>query len=150
MAWPRGVMDSHAKGKRWPAAMAIWSFTRSRPVTCSVTGCSTCKRVFTSKKIKIEVGVHEEFDGTGVDVAASARQAHRGVTHFLAQVGRNDGRGRFLDHFLVTALNRAFAFTERNNAAMGVGKNLDFHVMGPVQIFFEVQTVVAESVHGFG
>ncbi len=33
---------------------------------------------------------------------------------------------------------------------MSVGKNLDFHVVRPVEILFEVQAVVAESIHGFG
>ncbi len=33
-----------------PAAIRIWSATRSRPVTSSVTGCSTWSRVFISRK----------------------------------------------------------------------------------------------------
>ena len=33
-----------------PAATLICSRTRSMPVTNSVTGCSTCKRVFISRK----------------------------------------------------------------------------------------------------
>ncbi len=98
------------------------------------------------QKIKIEIGVNEEFNSAGVDVAAGAREAHRGLAHLLAQVGRDDGRGRFLDHFLMAPLDGAFPFTERDDAAVGVGENLDFHVM----IFFEVEAVVAESVHGFG
>jgi len=36
--------------KRSPLAMRNCSSTRSRPVTISVTGCSTCKRVLTSMK----------------------------------------------------------------------------------------------------
>ena len=102
------------------------------------------------QKMEIEIGVHKEFDGAGVDVAAGACQAHGGVAHFLAQVGRDDGRGCFLDHFLMAPLHGAFPFTERDDAAVGVGENLDFHVMGLVEIFFQIQTVVAESVHCFG
>ena len=37
-------------GSGSPAAEEIISSTRSSPVTDSVTGCSTCKRVFISKK----------------------------------------------------------------------------------------------------
>ena len=36
--------------RRSPAAIRICSFTRSMPVTNSVTGCSTCNRVFISRK----------------------------------------------------------------------------------------------------
>ena len=41
---------SCANGSGSPAAMANCSMTRSNPVTSSVTGCSTCKRVFISRK----------------------------------------------------------------------------------------------------
>ena len=37
-------------GSGSPSATASWSATRSSPVTISVTGCSTCSRVFTSRK----------------------------------------------------------------------------------------------------
>ena len=36
-----------------PAALRIICSTRSMPVTNSVTGCSTCSRVFISKKKKL-------------------------------------------------------------------------------------------------
>ena len=80
------------------------------------------------QKIEIEIGVDEKFDGAGVDVAAGARKPHGGVAHFLAQVGRHDGRRSFFDHFLVAALHGAFAFAERDDAAVGVGENLNFDV----------------------
>ena len=38
-----------AKGSGSPCATRICSFTRSSPVTISVTGCSTCRRVFISR-----------------------------------------------------------------------------------------------------
>ena len=42
--------SSCANGSFSPAAMRIISSTRSSPVTISVTGCSTCSRVFISRK----------------------------------------------------------------------------------------------------
>ena len=39
-----------AIGSGRPAATSIWRRTMSRPVTASVTGCSTCRRVFISRK----------------------------------------------------------------------------------------------------
>ena len=41
---------SRCAGSRSPAAERIISSTRSSPVTSSVTGCSTCSRVFISRK----------------------------------------------------------------------------------------------------
>jgi hypothetical protein len=49
----------------------------------------------------------------------------------------------------VAALHRAFALSERNNAAVRVRQNLNFDVPGPFQIFFEIQAGVAKRVQGF-
>ncbi len=49
-ACPVRVMSSCAKGSRSPAATLSCHSTRSRPVTNSVTGCSTWRRVFISMK----------------------------------------------------------------------------------------------------
>ena len=43
-------MSSCANPSGSPAAIRSWSATRSRPVTASVTGCSTWRRVFISRK----------------------------------------------------------------------------------------------------
>ena len=62
----------------------------------------------------------------------------------------SDRRRSFFDHFLVAPLDGAFAFAERNDAAVMVGENLDFNVVRLFQIFFEIETRVAEGVEGFG
>ena len=46
----RASRPSAANGSFSPAATRIISSTRSRPVISSVTGCSTCSRVFISRK----------------------------------------------------------------------------------------------------
>ena len=102
------------------------------------------------EEVEIEIGVDEKFDGACVGVAACAREAHGGFAHFFAQVGRHDRRWSFFDHFLVAALDGAFAFAERNDAAVLVGEDLDFDVVGLFEIFFEIEARVAERVHGFG
>ena len=50
MAWPSKRTSSCANGSGSPAATRSCSSTRSRPVTASVTGCSTCRRALTSRK----------------------------------------------------------------------------------------------------
>ncbi|MNX81321.1 hypothetical protein D3C86_1130050 [compost metagenome] len=47
--WPRGAGVSLTDSGR-PSAMRSCSMTRSMPVVSSVTGCSTCRRVLTSRK----------------------------------------------------------------------------------------------------
>ena len=49
-AQPRRGMSACANGSRSPAATRIICSTRSTPVMHSVTGCSTCSRVFISRK----------------------------------------------------------------------------------------------------
>ena len=49
-AWPWNVRSFCANDSVFPAATRICSFTRSRPVTSSVTPCSTWMRVFISMK----------------------------------------------------------------------------------------------------
>ena len=50
MAWPEKVMSFCLNESGAPDATRICSSTRSMPVTASVTGCSTCRRVFISMK----------------------------------------------------------------------------------------------------
>ena len=75
---------------RAPSARRICAFTRSTPVTISVTVCSTWMRGLTSMKKKSPaVDVLEELHGARVAVARLARQPHGGVRR--ARRGR---RGR--------------------------------------------------------
>ena len=48
MECPVKVTSLCRNDSRWPSAMRICSFTMSRPVTISVTGCSTWSRVLVS------------------------------------------------------------------------------------------------------
>ena len=50
IAWPRISMSRWVKGSFSPAATMICVLTMSMPVINSVTGCSTCTRVFISMK----------------------------------------------------------------------------------------------------
>lgn len=101
------------------------------------------------QKIKIEMGVDEEFDGAGVDIAAGARETDGGVTHFFAEIGRDDKGGGFFDDFLVAALHGTFALAERDDAAVSVREDLNFDVAGLFEIFLEVEARITEGVEGF-
>jgi hypothetical protein len=62
------------------SASRIIHSTRSMPVTSSVTPCSTCRRVFTSRKKKSSpVRVVDELDRSGGAVVHALSQLHRGA-----------------------------------------------------------------------
>ena len=102
------------------------------------------------QKIKIKICVDEKFYRARVRIAAGARQANRSVAHFFAQVGSHDWRRGFFNDFLMATLHRAFPFPERNNTAMTIGENLNFHVARLQQILFKINAPVAKTVLGFG
>ena len=64
--------------------------------------------------------VVNEFDGTGVGVTGGGAEAG-GAGEQFAALGRGEaGRGGFLDDLLVAALDRAVAFAESDDVALGV------------------------------
>ena len=63
--------------------------------------------------------------------------------------GIERGRGAFLQHLLVAALQRAIALAEMDGVAPAVAEHLDFDVARPLQIFFQIDRVVAEGGLGF-
>ena len=76
IACPRAAGGSPSS--RPPAATWICSLTRSRPVVASVTGCSTWRRVLTSRKASARsCGLVEELDGAGVAVPGRQHQVDR-------------------------------------------------------------------------
>ncbi len=101
------------------------------------------------EEIEIEVSVDEKFDGSGVHVAPCACEPHGGIAHFFAQLGSDDGRRGFLDDFLMAALHGAFAFAERDHAAVLICEDLDFDVASLFQKFFEIKARVTERVESF-
>ena len=71
-AAPRSNVRCAAGGSassRPPSATCSCSSTRSSPVVSSVTGCSTCRRVFISRKKKSPCVVGHELDGARAGVA---------------------------------------------------------------------------------
>ena len=117
MAWPRGGGGSPSSVP--PAATWSCSRTRSAPVTASVTGCSTWRRVLTSMKENLPlVGLVEELDGGGALVAGLEREPRRRTRRARAPARREHRAGGLLDDLLVAALVAAVAHAERPHAAL--------------------------------
>ena len=79
------------------------------------------------------------------DVADGLRRADGDGADRCAQVRRHAGRGRFLDHFLVAALERAIALAEMNDVAVCVGEHLDLDVAGLGDVALDQHVRIAEA-----
>ena len=68
----------------------------------------------------------------------------------VALLGIQRGRGGFLEHLLVAALQRAVALAEMHAGAAAVAQHLDLDMARPAEILLEVDGVVAEGGLGLG
>ena len=100
------------------------------PVTASVTGCSTWRRAFISRKYQRAVGGEQELGGAGAGVADARREGDGRVAECGAQLRVDRGRRRLLDHLLVAALQRAVALAEVDHRPAAVGEHLHLDVAG--------------------
>src|ERR1700685_2257013 len=105
------------------------SLTMSTPVVSSVTQCSTCTRVFISRK---------KYSGSASSLAENRPSIVPAPTYSTAfarfapvdpraQLGVDHprGRGGLLDHLLVATLDRAVALAEVDHVAVAVRQHLD-------------------------
>ena len=79
------------------------------------------------EKRKRSVGSEQELDRSGIRVAHAAGGGHR-----------------FLNDFLVAALDRTFALAEVYGRAVRIGENLKLDVPRPAQVALQQNGIVAE------
>jgi hypothetical protein len=96
------------------------------------------------EEIEFALAVDDELHRPGAAVAHRRRQPHGRSRHLLAQLGRHERRGRFLDDLLVAALHGALALAEVDGAALAVAEDLHLDVARLGHVLFEVDAVVAE------
>ena len=110
----------------------------------SVTGCSTCSRVLTSRKEIDAVGADQELDRAGAVVAGlRADGLGRGVDALALLVGE-ERRGRLLDQLLVAPLQRAVAGADDDDVAVRVGEHLRLDVARLVEELLDEALAAAE------
>jgi hypothetical protein len=105
--------------------------------------------------LDLEPGVHldkvefavlvEELDRAGAAIAHLAHRLADGLAHAVPLLGRDCGRGSLLEHFLVSALERAVALADGDRLAVSVAEYLEFDVARIAEIFLHVDGVVAEG-----
>ena len=89
--------------------------------------------------------IGDEFDGARADIIDRLRRLDRGGAHRLARRLVHAGRGGFLDHLLVAALQRAIALEQVDDIAVGVAEHLHLDVARARDVFFDQDMIVAEA-----
>ena len=135
-----------------PLATMICSWTKSKPVTNSVTGCSTCSRVFISIKKNSFAGVVEdELDGPGTQVVDGLGCLDGHLAHlFPDRVWHGDAGGLF-DQLLVTSLHRALTLVQVADIAEACRRTLEFQcALGILNESLNEDSVVGKIVLPLG
>ena len=134
MACPRSG-GGRGDGSGPPSATTQLQPTRSTPVTHSVTGCSTCSRVFISRKKnspgRARAGTRPCRRRHSRPPGRRDRRLRTAVRAAAASTGR---RRRLLDDLLVPALDRALPLAQRHDVAVRVGQDLDLDVAGALDV----------------
>ena len=116
------------------------------PVTSSVTGCSTCRRVLTSRNEIVPSWPTRNSHGAGADVAGLLQdRLGRGVAARRSARSDEERRGRLLDQLLVPALQRAVAGGDDDHVAVLVGQALGLDVPRPVEVALDEALAAAEG-----
>ena len=71
------------------------------------------------------------------------------AAHFLTQVIIKEGRGRFFQQFLMTALNGTFTLAQMDDIAKRIGHDLEFDMARAFDQLFKINIPIAESGFGF-
>ena len=101
-------------------------------------------------EIEVAVLVNEKLDGARTAVADALGQRNRRARHFFAQLRRYKCGRAFLDELLVAALYRALALEQVHHVAEAVAEDLHLDMARIMDIFFHIQTAVAEIRNRLG
>ena len=96
------------------------------------------------QKVKPALRIHEEFDSPGIVVVRRFCNLQRGLAHATPKIRIHNWRRTFLDHLLMPALNRAFAFAAINGVSVPIRNDLDFDVPWSLHEFLDVDRIVAK------
>ena len=89
-------------------------------------------------------GVGDELDRACADIVDRFCRLHRRGAEYLARCRVHARCGGFLDHLLVTALQRTIAFEQMNDVAVGVAKHLHLNMARALDILFNQDMRIAE------
>ncbi len=144
IAWPEGRMSADSMPSGSPAAIRSWSATRSRPVTSSVTGCSTWSRVFISMKVGSPRSSIRNSQVPAFTYPTARRERQRGVAETAPKSVLDARRRALLEDLLVATLDRAVALAEMDAGAVGIEEHLHLDMAGALDEPLEDHPVVRE------
>jgi len=99
-------------------------------------------------EVVVPFAVHEELDGTGIEVPDMAGDLQGGSAELLPLgLGKAECRGK-LHHLLVAALHRAVTLEEVHQVAMGIAEDLDLDMLGVLDVALQENRRVAEGGPG--
>ena len=96
------------------------------------------------EEIKAPVLPGDELDGAGGVVLDGLSERDGLLAHPAARLLVDERRGRFLDHLLIAALDRAFALAEMDDLTVLVAKHLDLDMARIDDEFLDEHPVVSE------
>ena len=99
-------------------------------------------------KIESAVLINNKLNRAGVPIRDGSSSGDRCITHAVACRIVQERRRRFLDDFLIAALYRAFTFTQLNEIAGIIAKDLKFYVARRDQVLFDNHPVIIERAGG--
>ncbi len=129
--------------------MRICSRTRSSPVTNLRHRMLDLKPRVHLDEIELAVLV-QELDGADAEIAELGERARDHRADFAARRKVEGRRGRFLPYLLMAALQRAVALAQMKHLAVRIGDHLDLDMTRLLEIFLDIDRVVAERGLRFG
>ena len=88
----------------------------------------------------------DQLDRARAVIAHRAAECDALLAHRLAHFGRDEGRGRFLHHLLMAALDAAFALIKIENVAVLIAEDLDFDVARIEDELLDEHAVIAKRI----
>ena len=95
-------------------------------------------------EIKTTLLIQQKFDGADPFIIDALGGLDRHLPHLPAQFFIKDRRWGLLQQFLVTALDAAIAFAQMDRVSLAVADDLELDVPRILDIFLDIDRVVAE------
>ena len=89
-------------------------------------------------KVEVALGVEQKLNRPDIGIADRLGGLDRHGAHPFAQAFGQGRRGRFLNEFLIAALDRTLALPEMNDVAVLVAHDLKLDMPGALQVFLDV------------
>ena len=102
------------------------------------------------EEVEVLVFIHHKLQCPGTVISYFLTGFHSNLQHFLSRLFFHKRRRTFLYHFLVTALNGTFTFVKMDHIAIFISHDLNFDMMGILDVFLNIYRIIAKRSPCFG